>query len=144
MNTIESLPQQARAMAERLRDPNEVPGYDSTMRNVGNTIAHQAAALLVALAEAVEWRPIETAPKDGTRIIGGRLARPDTRSPFEVKAARTMFWHIKRKRWIDEYCEGGEFFDPNVWIPSPPKPTRSLLQEALPWNAPPATEGEKG
>ena len=56
-------------MAERLRDPNEVPGYDSTMRNVGNTIAHQAAALLVSLAEAVEWRPIETAPKDTSVLV---------------------------------------------------------------------------
>lgn len=59
------------------------------------------------------WQPIETAPKDGTSILG-----------FEGGAPLPM-------RWLDGYWqldylwwrEDDNLVDPSHWMPFPPDPT---------------------
>jgi len=53
-----TLPERLRAEAEKFSDP------------LLSYLDHQTAALLREAAEAVEWRPIESAPKDGTAVLG--------------------------------------------------------------------------
>jgi hypothetical protein len=103
-----TLPDQARAMAERLRDYSVVP-------------AHEVAALLVTMAEAMEWRPIETAPKDGMFLAGWA----DGSGRSCVMAAD--IYHAQKGR---QYTPPHLRFECTHWMPLP---------------APPASdEGEKG
>ena len=69
------------------------------------------------------WQPIETAPKDGTEIVGLRL---------RTKQARVCSWRDTRNYyhpvfgrcntdtwWMDDT---GEIFDPTHWQPLPEPP----------------------
>lgn len=54
-----------------------------------------------------EWQPIETAPKDGRRILAGRT---------------TVFialWNSRAKSWLDD---AGYFRDPTHWMQLPTSP----------------------
>ncbi|MGN6223658.1 hypothetical protein [Pseudoxanthomonas sp.] len=59
-----------------------------------------------------EWRPIETAPRDGTKIIGCAIRQSGT--PEHVG----LYWasHPTQKRWTDG--EWSVFL--THWIPAPP------------------------
>ena len=66
----------------------------------------------------MEWQPIETAPKDGTKIlIWGR------------GGARVVRWSLgpynrKTRRYDEDWADGGMFgFEPTHWqpLPAPPK-----------------------
>lgn len=78
--------------------------------------AHKSAALLTEAAacirELVEWRPIETAPRDRTEIIG-LCGRKDVRLIwYFAPSSRTMGW-----------CDqNGKFVKPTHWLPLPPAP----------------------
>lgn len=67
---------------------------------------------LAALRERVEWRPIETAPKDGTRLILATISDGDVDSSSGY--------------WTDHNGGGWVRFmpwQPTHWLPLPPIPT---------------------
>lgn len=71
-----------------------------------------------ALAVAANWQPIETVPRDGSRILGGKFSNPDIVG--EVSAIR---WNVPGEYWEDhgfQYCT--EQPDPTHWMPLPPPP----------------------
>ena len=66
-----------------------------------------------------EWRPIETAPKDGSLIVigGGELSDDYGEnwytSPGSVEVA---YWHSEEEAFIGEY----NYYRPAYWMPMPP------------------------
>jgi hypothetical protein len=70
--------------------------------------------------ELVGWQPIETAPKDGTKII---VYRP--------KADTGYIPHVGMDYWMKtsygSYCWGKSRIDtkPTHWMPFPPSPTKT-------------------
>lgn len=72
----------------------------------------------------MEWKPIETAPKDGTFII---LAGPSgySSTPLRVEVARYYPEYRPRNPWQthsnDAFTDGGDA--PTHWMPLPPAPT---------------------
>jgi len=67
------------------------------------------------------WRPIESAPKDGTRVI----AVQDGLEP------EIQYWHV-RVGWVND---GDHYRDPTHWKPLPPPPVSA---------APLGDEGNQG
>ena len=55
-----------------------------------------------------EWRPVETAPKDGTTVLLGRFAD-------EPKSAHGYIM-------VDWYRDGMTYWPPTHWMPLPPAP----------------------
>lgn len=76
---------------------------------------HETPALAVEAWNArpsAGWRPIASAPRDGTRILGHRARWT------ECKAV--VFWSAD---WGDWYCVGGTpFLGATHWMPLPPGP----------------------
>ncbi len=60
------------------------------------------------LLEKSEWKPIESAPKDGTRVIA--VSRGCD--------AHVHFWHQTDKAWWIEYADGRSW-QPTHWMPLP-------------------------
>jgi len=60
-----------------------------------------------------EWQPIETAPRDGTRII---LFRPNW-----VESMAIGFYYASYEQWTVIYA-GVEFCDVTHWMPLPESP----------------------
>jgi hypothetical protein len=127
----QTLPQQARAMAERLRDVAKDESYDDP--DLARVIA-EAAALLVSMAEAMEWRPIETA-SPAVEVPETSFRRPQYVLVGHFKNGYVFVGYRYQPNYPDdpEWCdESGEFIEPQPthWMPLP---------------APPASdEGEKG
>lgn len=73
-----------------------------------------------------EWRPIETAPKDGRRIIafitdnGPYDGRVIAYWAGEIPAGRDGRYHAWQS--IDEQCGGEAPIDPSHWLPLPEAP----------------------
>ena len=74
--------------------------------------------LRAAIEAAQAWRPIETAPKDGTLVIVG--------APGYASVSARWGWESP---WIDGWwCDGhrsdavGPEFTPTHWMPLPPPP----------------------
>jgi hypothetical protein len=69
-----------------------------------------------------EWRPIETAPKDGTAILA---AVPGW------EHALVVLWDTYQGvgRWLDAGPEGYDTFHPTHWMPAPTVPVIGKLQE---------------
>jgi hypothetical protein len=69
-----------------------------------------------------EWQPIETAPKDGTRIdLFGTSGRHQLRVP-------DCYWHRKAQRWLTKHHDKDGYsalrlpFAPTHWQPLPAPP----------------------
>jgi hypothetical protein len=62
-----------------------------------------------------DWQPIETAPKDGTRVL---LCEAD--QPSEV----ALGWYLEGawRDFGDTGCNGFEDYAPTHWMPVPMKP----------------------
>lgn len=76
------------------------------------------------------WRPIETAPKDGTNIL---LAHPS--------AVFDGYWDELSRGWVDDVTDLYEdkiTYEPTHWMPLPPPPEGSgqNLADATPSNPP--------
>jgi hypothetical protein len=67
-----------------------------------------------------EWQPIETAPKDGTRILLGYYYFQDEGGGSQLVA----FWHQTHRMWCSTYqlFVDDSPFAPTHWMPLPPPP----------------------
>jgi hypothetical protein len=79
------------------------------------------------------WLPIETAPKDGTKVLVGRFAEGDRDGLVEVD-----FWHdIKRHGYNGCGRFNAQYWPPTHWMPLParpgsePSPDASLMREIV-------------
>ena len=78
-------------------------------------LPHVTASVAEAAAcirEMVEWRPIETAPRDGTEVIA-MIARKRIRLAWYFKPSS------RTEGWLDE---NGRSIIPTHWLPLPPAP----------------------
>lgn len=66
---------------------------------------------------ATEWRPIETAPMDGTRVL---VADEDV---GWMAVARN--WPCNGGAWIEDAASGMKLNPPSHWMPLPLPPPRS-------------------
>ena len=66
-----------------------------------------------------EWQSIETAPKDGTRIIVNDPKR--TTKSYKTKVL-VVFWHKEKNEWVSTMSNDW-FFKPTHWVnlPEPPQ-----------------------
>ncbi|WP_392352975.1 hypothetical protein V8F63_09505 [Brevundimonas sp. LF-1] len=76
---------------------------------VPHDLLTEAAA---CIREMVEWRPIETAPRDGTEVIA-MIARKRIRLAWYFKPSS------RTEGWLDE---NGRSIKPTHWLPLPPEP----------------------
>lgn len=70
-----------------------------------------------------EWQPIETAPKDGTKILIYVLGEPIVcwwAKPGQYGDDVTGGWFADH--YHDMYCYDPEFYTPTHWQPLPPPP----------------------
>jgi hypothetical protein len=87
-----------------------------------DAMRNRIAALEAQLAER-EWRPIETAPKDGNWVLISGGTYGCEFSPCEFYGARfdrvgMAVWDAGNKQW-----ENGEMhYHPTHWQPMPPPP----------------------
>lgn len=76
-----------------------------------------------AIAKANEWRPIETAPKDGTYVL---LHFPGPFHDSECPGAAVgCFSQLSSKWWLTAiWASTSAHHDPDGWLPLPPPPAR--------------------
>lgn len=98
-----------------------VPGW----RDEVSEITRLQEAL--AAAEAGRWQPIETAPKDGTRILLGNCFSEAERWPVVGYAMPEAVYHLDGRR----FPEAGKTGSPTHWMqrPLPAPPSRLLNKE---------------
>jgi hypothetical protein len=65
----------------------------------------------------MEWQPIETAPKDGTVVLG---YWPSEYAPTSASYGLTLFMH---GGWCMSEDLDHEYSDPSFWQALPPPPT---------------------
>lgn len=76
----------------------------------------------------MEWQPIETAPKDGTVILGALIFQ-DT---GDEDGIYTIRWHEPWRQWVMAQClvgftntgDQGDNSCVTHWMPLPPSPWR--------------------
>ena len=97
-----TTPDEARRLARGL------DGFYSDEGDALRSLADQLDA-------ATKWRPIETAPRDGARVLGLWISAPGGRNRCEVTA------YIDVLGWTsdDGDCE---WESPTHWLPLPPPP----------------------
>lgn len=74
-----------------------------------------------------EWRSIETAPRDGTRVL---LYGPEgvTEGAWNIHGYKDDLAHLRRWNpiWLSEHgcgCCGGDNYVATHWMPLPPPPS---------------------
>lgn len=71
-----------------------------------------------ALRDQCEWRPIETAPKDGTYILLGYFPEPAYEGASVGKSQEVAFWHSRERKWCGRTLLVAEgYFSPTHWMP---------------------------
>lgn len=99
-------------IVNRLRDVTDIDyASTQTIKEAARKI-ESLEAELAAMRQRVEWRPIETAPKDGTRLILATISDGDVDSSSGY--------------WTDHNGGGWVRFmpwQPTHWLPLPPIPT---------------------
>lgn len=75
-----------------------------------------------SLSAVDAWQPIETAPKDGTRILLGYF--PETGG----SGCEVAWWHSTHTKWCGRVLLNADgHFSPTHWMPLPPAPGASPL-----------------
>jgi hypothetical protein len=72
-----------------------------------------------------EWAPIETAPKDGTKIIGYQPKTDDEGEIINVMEwMPRQSWHRSdfTGLWVEAHGEQYESYKPTHWMPLPEPP----------------------
>jgi hypothetical protein len=67
-----------------------------------------------------EWRPIDTAPKDGTSVLGYWDRRYSDGTRYEVANPMVVMWFDRGRWWPDWLPTAGI---PGYWMPLPAPPT---------------------
>jgi hypothetical protein len=72
------------------------------------------------------WRPIETAPKDGTEVwlFGTSESSPFSRPHIGCEDREVAYWHAGG--WKSAWCDGW-VVEPSHWQPLPAPPSRTPL-----------------
>ena len=77
--------------------------------------------------QSIDWRPMDTAPKDGRRILLKCLDwknLPADRSESGNPIVKIGQWTSTDKYWgcedLDWCGDHGNFLEPNGWLPLPP------------------------
>jgi hypothetical protein len=103
-------------------------GYHIARDAKACALVNDLRALLSAPLAASGWQPIETAPKDGTRILLAKIGATNAVPGLGIKArephvwwACTGHWSEKWKNWNDGIEPCG-LAGPNYWHPLPPPP----------------------
>lgn len=91
--------------------PLGIKGYRSTALQAGRAIERAA----IEAYQRQQWRPIETAPKDGTRIIVYRALEPG----YEHELIGFDMW--RNGNWY----RSRRAMRPTHWQPLPPPPEQS-------------------
>ena len=68
----------------------------------------------------MEWKPIETAPKDGNEVLGCRAGQ---------KWRQVLGWQWGSGGYDGWYNSGGRNYDPTHWMLLPDPPTVSACKE---------------
>ena len=110
--------------------PDEREGLDPDLTNALRSAIMSKeeqeilAALPVDQVKAERWQPIETAPKDGSRLLV-------TRAPFTGKAPYKIVW------WSSSTPKGWRWrlsklvrFNPTHWMPLPEPPAIRNLEQS--------------
>lgn len=83
--------------------------------------------LRAALAER-EWRPIESAPRDGTKLLLAKIAPVEAAPEFGIEHKPTFVWWCCQGWWSDKFAkwydgvEPSGLAAPNFWQPLPEPP----------------------
>jgi hypothetical protein len=105
----------ARASIAALRDAARQSTMDFRERDKHVMRLHNAlAALLTAIQQPSEsqWRPIASAPKDGTRVLLWK----------EGKSIVEGSWNSGGSMHMPHWSTPSGLFDPTLWHPLPPLP----------------------
>ena len=78
--------------------------------------AEEAEAYAAELEAKLAWKPIETAPKDGTRIL---IYDPEDWSEDEPPTIYVCFW---KGYWCEAEGEQYTLFKPTHWMELPEEP----------------------
>jgi hypothetical protein len=114
MGLIERL---HRLISDRCGDGPSGPNYDPELLDV---LSEAAAALEAAREDG--WQPIETAPRDGSRILA--MIRWSWSDGTDGEAQDVIYWHTGGKFWACgtpmNYVQGlDEGVEPTHWRPLP-------------------------
>lgn len=78
-------------------------------------------------AEREGWQPIETAPKDGTKILLARIGRNEVGKDLGIWWAARGFWSSQWNNWNDGIEPSGLAY-PTHWIPLPAAPKQEEIK----------------
>ena len=76
-----------------------------------------------------EWQAIETAPKNGERILLARIDATKGLPEFGIHACTTFVWWACAGSWSEKYSRWWDGIEPcglagpNYWMPLPPPPS---------------------
>jgi len=101
----------------------------------GNTML-KAAHELTRLRSLTEWRPIETAPRDGTRVLGYQGSEGDHKG----RVALVWRWNDGKPFWS---CADYPGLQPTRWLPLPPPPNEVGVAPAAPSRSPASERSAK-
>lgn len=122
-------------MSEQLSDARQSVmdrwlSISTTMPSCGHgyregSVAYCEPCFWVMLAKlaAPQWQPIETAPKDGTRIL---IYQPDgqwkSRRDRRLEYIDVAYWHTPGNPEHPGFWTGGLTYRPTHWMPLPEPP----------------------
>ena len=90
-----------------------------------NFLRTHSAEIAGALRDADEWKPIESAPRDGTAILGLWMPSPGAYTRVSGNNYGIVAFDDERGFWalVDDGDEPDEVMRPDYWRPLPAPPT---------------------
>ena len=99
----------------------QVTVKDEIRRIIASAFEHPEALAALSAGEQMGWKPIETAPKDGTSILGFQA------TPGDHENRMAVCWRYGKSEAPLWMGEGGLM--PTHWMPLPPAPSASSTEE---------------
>ena len=99
------------------------PMNDDRIAKLHEELQRDAASALRQLLTATEWKPIETAPRDGTEILTLRYLTEDGSEGGDIPVREIgLWWHAPYQLGPMWRNRGGFGMQPVSWLPLPPSP----------------------